>query len=90
MAKSSLLKFVLPARDPKADLVSIVLGDQKLVVGRLKVKLGEEHGATTLVDELVDVLQWLARLAGQLLSPQKSWQKRHDPSNLRAKTTNAA
>ena len=41
------------------------------MVGRLKVKLGEELGATTLVNELVDVQQWLAELAGQLVEPPK-------------------
>jgi hypothetical protein len=70
-AKRPHPKFVLPARNPKAGLVSISFGNQELVVGRLKVELGEELGATTLVDELVDVLQWLARLAGQLVEPLK-------------------
>ena len=70
-AKRPHPKFVLPARNPKAGLVSISFGDQKLVVGRLKVELGEELGATTLVDELVNVRQWLAGLAGQLVEPPK-------------------
>ena len=69
-AKQPHPKFVLPTRNPTAGLVLISLGDQKLVVGRLKVELGEELGATTLV-ELVNVLQWLAGLAGQLVGPHK-------------------
>ena len=39
-AKHPHQKFVLPARNPKAGLVLISFGDQKLMVGRLKVKLG--------------------------------------------------
>ena len=36
-----------------------------------QVKLGEELGTTTLINELVNVLQWLAGLAGQLVEPPK-------------------
>ena len=70
-AKCPHPKFVLPTRNPKAGLVSIVLSDKKLVVGRLKVELGEELGATALVNELVYVQQWLAGLEGQLVEPSK-------------------
>ena len=56
-------KFVLPTRDPKTGFEAILLSDQELVVGRLKVEFGEELGAPTLVDELFDML--LAKLAAR-------------------------
>ena len=50
-------ELVLPTGDAERRLVLVRRADAELVVARGQVELGEEAGATSLVDELIHVWQ---------------------------------